>query len=258
MGFEQFAPARDFSYLAVLLFGVGLGCLLNRFKPGKTARFRNLTVTVGLCFFSGSLAAFTAAIIHSNWMILRASSLYLPLGILVALLALAIFFPKVLGFSLVLITGIFVVWMGYACLRFPVIDGSSQGRVTRDGSGLVHVLLITPPSDTSLSFQASTEVLEFQAFSFSFPEIFPLAGGVKRGLVAEINSSNERLYTDPRLGRFFSPGLSPWPGANSEQQDAWKRFFSFYETQEELETKMLLPAGTGLSVLFDGITLSFR
>ena len=71
MEFEQFAPARDFLYLAALLFGVGAGFILNRFRRGSSARFRSLTVAVGLCFFSGTLAAMTMAIIYSNWMIFQ-------------------------------------------------------------------------------------------------------------------------------------------------------------------------------------------
>ena len=257
MEIEQFAPARDFFYLTALLFGAGLGCILNRFRRRSTARFRDLTVAAGFCFFSGSLAALTAAIIYSNWMIFYETSLYLPLGIVAMLLVLAFRFPRAAGFPLILVSGIFVVWMGYACLRFPVIDGTARGSVMRDGNGLVHVRLVSSGADTLLSFQPSTESPEFRALSFSFPKPFPLAGGVSRGLVAEIMNNNESLYTDPRLGKFFFPGQYPWPDADNHYRDVWERFFSFHETLTKLDTKTLVP-GKSLTVLFEGRALTFR
>ena len=256
MEFEHFALTRDFFYLAALLFGVGLGCILNRFRRKVTDRYRNVTVTVGLCFFSGSLVSLTLAIIFSNWMILKESSLYIPMGILAILPALAFRFPRALGFPLILVTGVFTVWMGYACLRFPVIDGSSQGRVTRDGSGLVHVRIASQGIDTVLSYHPETEVLEFRAFCFYLPRIFPLVGELKRGLIAEI-TTNEGRYVDPRLGKYLFPGQYPWPGADVRVQEAWQQFFSFQETLEKLETKTLLP-GAALTILYDGLALKFR
>ena len=250
MEFEQFAPARDFCYLAALLFGAGLGCILNRFRRAGSARFRNWTVTAAYCFFSGALAALTAAIIYSGGGIFTETSLYLPLFVITAVLALAVRFPRAAGFPLILVSGIFIVWMGYACLRFPVINDFAQGRLLRDRSGLIHIRLQSHPEkdpDTSLSYHPAGEdaVLEFKAFSFSPAKVFPLAGGLNRGLIVEIRSGNERLYRDPRLG------------ANDRLAGVWQRFFSFQESLGSLETKTLLP-GTSLVILFDGSALAFR
>lgn len=258
MEFEHFALARDFFYLAALFFGAGLGCILSRFRRRSTTRFRDMTVTVGLCFFSGSLAVLTLAIIYSNWMIFKETRFFLPVGILVALSALAFRFPRATGFPLVFISGVFVVWMGYAYLRLPVIDGSSSwGELTRDGNGLVHVRLVSPESDTFLSCQPETESLEFRAFSFFFPGTFPLVGGAKRGIIREILGNSESLYVDPLFDRVFSPGQYPWPGANDKLKEAWERIFSFHETQERLETKAI-PPGIGLKIFFEGSFLEFR
>jgi len=258
MDFEHFALARDFFYLAALLFGAGLGCILNRFRRVSTARFRNVTVTAGFFFFSGSVAVLTLAVIHSSWMIFKEPSLYYAAGILAALVALAVRFPRASGFPLIFISGVFVVWMGFAILRFPVVDDLNLGRVTRDGSDLVLVRLFSPSgkeSDTVLSYQSKTGTIEFRTFGFSLPGAFPLVKGEKRGFIAEIRNSEES-YMDPRIGNFFSPGCL-WPGADDKLQETWKQIFSFHETLERLETKAILP-GAGLAIFFDGTVLSFR
>jgi len=257
MEIEQFAPARDFLYLAALLFGIGLGCIINRFRQGKTPRFRNLTVTVGICFFSGTIAALTAAIVYSNWMIFSETALYFPLVLFALLPALAMVFPREAGYPLILVSGVLVVWVGYACLRFPIVDDAARGWVTQGGSGLVQVRLVSPGTDTFLSFQPSAEVVEFRGFSFSLPGAFPIAGGVKRGLVAGIYNDNEPLFSDPRLGRLFFPGPYPFPGAGRNLREAWERFFSFQETTGKLETAMLFP-GASFDILFVNRALAFR
>ena len=255
MGIEQFAPSRDFLYFAALLFGVGGGCILNRFRRKSSARFKNLAITIGLCFFSGALAALTVSVIYSNGMIFAENSLYLPAGILTVLVALAVRFPRVAGFPLILVSGIFVVWMGYASLRFPVFDGSGGGQVTRDGSGLVQVRLFPPSGtgpDTFFSYQPAGQdaVLEFRALNFTLPATFPFSGGASRGFIAEIKSDDETLYKDPRLGKLLFPGQYPWPGANDRHQQAWQRFFSLREIFKKLEVKTLLP-GMSLTFLLD-------
>ena len=258
MEFEHFALTRDLFYFAALLFGAGLGSILNWFRRRSTVRFRNVTVTVGLFFFSGSLAVLTLAIIYSNWKILNEPSLYFPAGIVAALLTLAFRFPKAVGFPLIFVSGVFVVWISFTCLRFPVIDNLSQGRVMRDRTGLVLVRLVSPGgtgSETVLSCQPGTEAIEFRALSFFLPKALPLVGGARRGVIAEV-STNQGVYVDPRIGEFFSPDR-PLPGANEKFQKAWERIISFQETLERLETVTVLP-GAGLNIFFNGSVLSFR
>ena len=281
MDYNNFASARDFLYLAALFLGAGLGCILNRFRrtdsaqghrPGKKiARFRNLTVTAGLYFFSGTLAALTAAIIFSNWIIFTETTLYLPLVILTIILALAFRFPKAVGFPLILVSGVFVVWVGYACLRFPAIDGTAWGRVVLDGNNFVHVRLLSPSelesaapgsadspmSDTSLFFQVkgADSVLEIRAICISVPKYFPLMGGVNRGVISEIRNGNELIYSEPRFDKVIFPGLNFRPG--SDRQEVSARFISFQEALGRLEAKDLLP-GISRTIQFEGSSLTFR
>jgi hypothetical protein len=233
--------------------------MLNRFTRKGNARSRNLTVSVGLCLFSGTVAALTLAIIFSNWMIFREVSLYLPSAILAALLALVLRFPRAAGFPLFLIGGAFVVWMGYACLRFPAIDSSGQAQLARDRNGLIHVKL--PPAeagpDSSLSLGSSAEFLEFRAYHCSMAKGFPLFGGLDRGLIAEILRDGEAVYKDARVDLQSTQGLHFAPVGNRGFAKIMGSFFSITEASGRLDTKKLAP-GMGLSVLVEGSALAFR
>ena len=266
----NFAPARDFFYLAALLLGAGIGCILNRFRRidshqttrrrEDAAHFRNLSVTAGLCLFSGALAALTAASVYSNWMIFEESALFLPLGITAAVMALAFRFPKAAGFPLILAAGVFVVWMGYIWTCFPVADGSGYGRVIRDGNGSVYIRLTSPGGaapDTSLSLQPAGEgaILEFRALRISVSKYFPLVGGVSRGVVAAVKKNNELLYEDPRLGQKFFGGI--YLQSDTVPVENPGRVFSLQQGLGELKTNEL-PPGVSLTILFGESVLAFR
>lgn len=260
MDFEHFAPARDFLYLAAMLLGAGVGCILNRFRRGSTPRFRNLTVTAGICFFSAALAALTASSIYSNWMIFTETTLYLPLGILALIPALVFRFPRTVGFPLFLVSSVFVVWMGYVYLRFPVIDSTGWGKVIRTGDGSVQISLPSIPEqelNASFSLQPTGEdtALEFRALRISVSRIFPLVGGISRGVIMTIRKNDELLYINARLNRGVFPGLSFRPGAEPREIRGW--FFSFQELLGKLDIKDLQP-GVGRIVLFENSALAFR
>ena len=255
MDFEHFASARDFFYLAALFFGAGLGSVLNRFRRNfprgrNISRFRNRSVTAGLCFFSGTVAALTAACVFSNWIIFTDVRLYIPFAVLVALPALAVRFPRAAGFPLILAAGVMVVWIGYTWLRLPAFDGNIRNRVTRDGAGLIYLRLVSSSGterEAYVSFAPTGDdsVLEFRALRFSFSETFPLVGGLHRGVITEVRSNDALLYTDPRFGINNGPPLDFMP------------FILSREISGNLRTATLLP-GADLTVFFEGSALTFR
>ena len=258
MEFEQFIHARDYYYLAALLLGAGIGCILNRFRKKSTSRSRNWAITAGLCFFSGTVAALTMAIIYSKGLILLETSLYPYLGILTAVLILAFRFPRAAGFPIILITGVFIVWISYGYLRFPPIDDSGRLRVTKEGNGLIHIIPVLNSTEKALpvfSFkpERNDQIMEFRAFSFAFSKVLPLVGAVNRGDIAEIRCEEELLYKDPR----FSNGLFPKLYPGSDNILANTRIFSSQEIPAKLELRKLKP-GEGLTVFFDGTEISFR
>ena len=258
MDFENFNPARDFYYLAFLCLGAGVGCILNRLRKKSTHRSRNWAVVAGLCFFSGALASLTIAVIYSNGRILLETSLYPYLGILAMLMILACRFTRAAGFPLILILGVFTIWISYGYLRFPVVDDSGRMRITREANGLVYVIPVPKPSDKHfpvLSFQADRDdqALEFRAFCFSFNRVLPIIGGVCRGDIAEIRCEEELLFADPRFSSKLLPGL--FLGADNVLSS--KRLFSFKEIPALLELGEL-GAGKGLTVFFDGENLTFH
>ena len=258
MDFENFNQARDCYYLAFLLLGAGIGCILGRFRKNSTHRSKNWAVVAGLSFFSGALAALTVAIIYSNGRILLETSLYSYLGILAVVMILAFRFPRAAGFPLILISGLFIVWISYGYLRFPVINDSGRLRITRETNGLIHVLPVQNPLDKALpvlSFKAdgNNQVLEFRALCFSFSNVLPVIGGVCRGDIAEIRCGEELLYADPRFSNKLFPGLF----LNADDVLSSKRLFSLIDVPAKLELRGLR-SGDGLTVFFDGNTLTFH
>ena len=264
MDFEQFARARDLFYLAALFLGAGCGCILNRYRIRATIRFRTLSVTAGYCFFSGAAAALFISIIFSNWTIFRETALYLPMVILIALVALIFRFPRAAGFPIFLLTGVLIVFIGYFFLRLPAIDDSVCLRVSRDGNYLVHFELFQPDElvpgqpdrSPSFSFQAAGDDsgLAINAFCLSPSKAFPLLGGVNRGLITEIRSDNTIIYTDPQ----FPPGffIDPASGDNNHPRP-FLRLLSPRDASTKLEIRRLLP-GIHLSFHFEGDELVSR
>ena len=260
MDFERFVLARDFIYLAALLLGAGIGCMLNRFKRSAGRRFRNISVTLGFCFFSGTCAALTAAIIYSNWLIFSETSLYYPLGILTVLIILAFRFPKAVGFPLFIATGFLIVWIGYTCLRFPAVDGLARGRVIRDGNGLVQIELTYPAGKepgASLSIQSSADILEFKIRCFSLSGNFPIIGGIKRGIITEISDINGSFYKNPHLDWIFPSGKNSRQGPGSGFSESFGWLISYWEISGLLRITDLLP-GVALMVLLEDSTIIFR
>ena len=264
MDFEQYAPARDLFYLAALFLGAGCGCILNRYRRKAGTRFRNLSITAGLCLFSGTAAALFAAAIYSNWSIFWETDLFLPVGILALIAALVFRFPRAAGFPVFLLSGVCVVFIGYTCLRFPLIDDSGRLRLSRDGSSRVHIEQIQPNENASqrkggnasLSFQTAGEdsVLEINALRLVPSKAFPLFGGVSRGLIMEIRHNGANVYTNPQYAPNFL--IDPNSG-NSRFQEFMKSFFYPREIQERLEIRRL-PPGTNLTVFFEDAGLLFR
>ena len=260
MDSEHFSVARDFLYLAALFLGAGLGCILNSYRRKAATRFKNLAVVLGLCFFSGALAAFTAAVIISNWTILFNTALYLPMGVLAAILILAFRFPRAAGFPIIIISGVFVIWIGFAFLRFPALNDAGLVRLSRELNGLIHVWPATQSGAEgarSFSIDPSGEepVFEFRVFCVSLSETLPLVGGKSRSVLTEIRNNNELLYEGAGIKSNFFP--VQYSGENDEQQGSRWRFISFSEAAAKLPTGKFLP-GTGLAVFFDGSAFVFR
>ena len=268
---ENFAFARDFLYLAALFFGAGIGCILNKFKKKKTDRYREISLTVGFLFFSGTIIALTIAVIYSNWMVFYEISFYLPIVIIILLLILIFRFPRAIGFPAFIASGIFMVWITYSCLRFPVINGgrvnsasidasadySGWCQAVLDGSGSVHIRIFS-------SSMAEPDIIlpggpdkndsfwEFKAVEITIRKDFPLIGGKNRVILAEITEisqiDHKILYTDPRLNLNSFPNSFFRSGSRAGEES--QRFISFYEALGRLEPNKLV-SGIGQIVKFN-------
>jgi hypothetical protein len=210
MEFKDYAAARDLFYLAALFAGAGIGCVLNRFRRTGTLRFRNRTITLALCLFSGMVAALAGALIHSNGLIVLEKPLYIPALVILVLLVPAVRFPRAAGFPLILVSGCAVIWLGYSFLQFPSLETGGFPRVLvfNEGQGQYAVrfaslgdanneqnLVIPIAGEGPLREQS----LEICFVRLSYAPFFPLIGGETRGSIAEIRSENEVFYADPRF-----------------------------------------------------------
>ena len=202
-------------------------------------------------------------------MIFMETELFPPLGVVALLIILVFRFPRAVGFPLFIISGIVAVTIGFICLSFPVIDNSGHVLLNREGNGLIHIQpvphgnsgtsSVKMESAHSVSFEAAGEdsVMEFRAQCFAFSKIVPLVGAVDRGLIAEILGDNKLLFAEPRTAwkkivNFFSK-----TGSNEKTLNVKKTFLSLWDIRKNLELTEL-PAGTGLTVFFDGSALMFR
>jgi protein-S-isoprenylcysteine O-methyltransferase Ste14 len=248
MEFEQFAVSRDFFYLAWCCAGAALGCLFSRFRKKTTLRFRNRTVTIALCFFSCMAAALAAAFVYSKGAVYLEKTLYIPAGILGAILILAFRFPRAAGFPLILLTGLAVVWLGFSFLRFPRLDplagesGPPVALVRRDREERFLVRIISGPQGASNTL--TLEVPGDGAFEFTLDKLacaslYPLIGGEIRGTISGIREDSQVLYTAPALGFHL-----PW-GVSRE------------EIRGGFPINAVQP-GTGIYLYFDGKSLIYR
>jgi hypothetical protein len=209
MEFEDYAAARDLLYLAALFAGSGIGCVLNRFRLESTLRFRNRTVTLALCLFSGMVAALAGALIYSRGLIVFEKSLYIPVLLTAALLVPAVRFPRALGFPLILVSGCVVIWMGYSFLQFPRFDrGAFRVSVSGEGNGQYAVRFASgrrANQEQNLVIRLAGEgeggenFLEFSFIRLGYAAPFPLIGGENRGIITEIRGKDTVFYADKRF-----------------------------------------------------------
>ncbi|AEF81529.1 hypothetical protein TREAZ_1447 [Leadbettera azotonutricia ZAS-9] len=108
-------------------------------------------------------ASFAAALISSQVRLFAESSVYIIGAVFVALLAIAVSFPRAVGFPLILLSGVAAVWAGFSFLRYPVPNPSVPvASYTREEIG----------SD-----------LEVVYTRLRAPRSYPLIGGETRGIV---------------------------------------------------------------------------
>lgn len=219
-----------------------------------------------LCILSGAVAAIALSLIVSQRRILNVNLLFIPVGVCVFVFTLAVIFPKVIAFPLILVSGLVIIWAGYTFLRFPVVKESSvplalishererlivkfpagdraQGNAERRSPG---------PGRESLVISGDLSSLEFSAVVISYDWLYPLIGGEKRGVVSMIRRGEDVLYIDPYMNdplllSYYSRFVS---------KSGVARFGIDYRTFREQVPAILAEAN--LVVSFDGQGISFN
>jgi hypothetical protein len=266
MDFEYFALSRDLLYLTGALIGAALGCFLSLFGKTCTIRSRNRRISALFCILSGAVAAAALSLIVSQRRILGTNLLFVPVGICVFVFMLAVIFPRVVAFPLILVSGFLVIWAGHTFLRFPVVKESSVplALISHEGERLV---VRFPAGDRaqnnawnrnsrldreSLVISGDSSSLEFSAAVVSYSRLYPLIGGEKRGVISMIWQGEDVLYADPYINdsllfSYYSRFIS---------KSGTTRFGIDYRTFREQVPATL--AETNLAVFFDGQGISFN
>jgi hypothetical protein len=257
MDFENFSIARDLLFLAGAFVGIALGYLLSLFRKDIAIHSRNRRITLLLLFFSGAVVAFAAAIIVSHGSIFGIPILFISAAVGIPIFALAVRFPRAAAFPLILAGGLFIVWLGFSYLRFPLIKSSSVPVIFNDGAGSYSIKFPASYGDrAALSLPASQSLtsLEFQGTRISFGSIYPVIGGTERGEIRAILRDGEFLYRSPLAE---SPLLRAYYSllASAFQQELFSIAFQDIEGKSPVDA---IPEGANLTVSFDKDSLLFN
>ena len=215
MGFERFYAARDALYLAALLAGLVLGCVCRicgfRTVPARRKRL----ITAGLCLLSAAVAALASALVFAGDSPWSLKPLVLPCCGAAGIAALAFLFPRAVAVPLVLLGGLFTVWLGYSFLRFPPfpLEETPAAAVSNRGAG---VFALDAPGYEKIRIQDNGQPLDFFAASVRYGERFPLIGGIARGGLSAIRRGETLLIPAGGAAFFerhyarFPPEPGPW------------------------------------------------
>jgi hypothetical protein len=201
-------------------------------------------ITISLCIASAVILSLAGMLICAGGNLTFAGPFLLPAGIGFIILALAVRFPRTVAFPLFLVSGLLVVWLGYAFLRFPRIaaEGTPLALVHQgpDKTLLIHFAYYTRDDDETeiLTIEDDSQAPEFSASLVHFDERYPLIGGEDRGALTRISRVTKNYYTH----RFPVAEKNPLG-------------ISFQSCHTEPGP---LPSGINFLVLFDGKTLNLR
>ncbi|MDR1238625.1 MAG: hypothetical protein LBK27_00765 [Treponema sp.] len=256
MEVPHFSAARDLLYLGGAMLGLAAGFMLSLFKKHLSIRSRNRRITLIFLAFSGVLAAFSAAVAVSCGGIFSQRGLFLLALAGAPVFALAVLFPRVAAYPLMLAGGLLAVWLGYSFLRFPPAggEGAPLVYVHHEGAGVYSIRLPAgsgaQAGDRAAVFQLSgnQSSLTVEGARIGFPAAWPLVGGADRGIAALVRRGDEVLYADRRLE---TPLLKNWYARLG------RRGIVF---QNAAGTVPLggIPRGADMAVFFSGGALSSR
>jgi hypothetical protein len=258
MEFESFTLSRDLLCLAGALTGATVGYVASLGRGDTTIRARNRLITIALVVFSAAVAAFAGAVIVSKAAIFDGVLPFVVPAVCVPVFALALRFPRAVGYPLILAGGFLAVWLGYSFLRYPLVKngGVPLAVLQDDGAGGRLLRLPAGPADAALStvlpLPGTGSSTELHGVLVGVNRFYPLIGGEERGFVSLVRHGGETLYAEP--------GFRGLAGAWYRYLDALQRErdmgITFRELQNTADTEAI-PRGTDIRVFIEGEDLVF-
>jgi hypothetical protein len=220
MDLHTFALCRDFLYLGAVLGGFCLACFFVLLRVRLLAKKRNRMITLGICLLSASVAALMPALILSAGEIFLIKPLLLSAAAVCLVCALAGSFPLAVGFPLILIGGLVVVWLGAAFLRFPLPESKDRQPMTSvynsgDGSFVVNPYGSIDSGQGVIRIYDTGSPLEFTVSIVEFDPLTPLLGGTRRGALSAIRRDGVLLFTNSRWKNPLAGDLYEFLGAKA-------------------------------------------
>ncbi|MDR2094225.1 MAG: hypothetical protein LBP76_01745 [Treponema sp.] len=256
-----FSVSRDLFYLSAFLFGLGIGCFLHTLRRRTTVRFKNRMLTLMFFIFSPVVIALAFTCVYSRFRIFQIFPCLITAGVLVVVSALALRFPRCVAFPLIILGGIFSIWIAYTFLRFPRMDRENFPLVSvYNGGGDIFVHFEPrgtdkfSPDTADLGPLEKDAPLEIWLALISMDPVLPLIGAQKRGFVSLVQKGGETLFTEKRL----DAGLfRKWYALLSDGAPAGVVDVSLDFKEIQIETSGLAP-DMNFTVSFDGEKLLFK
>jgi len=251
MDFEHFASARDLFYLGSLLLGTSLGAFLTTRLTTCTLRQKSVWITAILFLLSFALASLAGAAILSGCLIFGYLSLYPFVILFLATGTLAVRFPRIGGYAIIITTTIFLIWISFSFLVFPRFTEPEQLTLRSATSGQILVRMGITARGLGNTGKQDAETwtidddgrpITFEAVSITAYPGYPLIGGEQRGIITQVTRRGERLFILAGSLYLFSRSRSPG--------------FVLEHHTLDMPPGSIRP-GINLSVLFDGKRLYF-
>ena len=265
MDSEKLYAGRDLLYLAFIFFGAGLGCFIHCFRKRAKRSFRDRCVTLGLIFFTGTVAVFAVMLILTRGKIITGLSFYATGIILAALAFFAARFPRAAGFPAIILTGLIITWIAYSFAQFPGFYNPKNGLTETNIGNLEFadgqcILKIIPEKNPALFIAEDSPPGAAQGPQFGitltlfeYALFFPVIGGEQRGKITEFRNNQNIIYED---NRFEKGLLGKWINFLEKENPSGKNNFASVQKEFFLLPHNPVFSGSVTRIFYDGENIS--
>ena len=210
MDFRGFALSRDVLYISGAVTGIALELLLSLLEKGIDTRTRNRRISLALVCLSGTIAGLAISVIVSMGGIFREPAVLATAVLCMAVFGVAVRFPRMVAYPLILLGGLAVSWLAVFCLRFPVCDGAPALTLSRveNTQGGAYLIAYAPAArtaaypnenDDAIRINGTRSFMTFNAALIAIERHYPFIGGKNHVALMRISSDAGVEFSDTSL-----------------------------------------------------------